>query len=118
MDNKAQLTLNSMNSISSGTLLYEKGDPVDSISLLVKGRVRSGSLAVCAPFWHPEISLGICVMWNGDAPSLHIRQKDDAVVSFVLPVNGLDSVRKLLVAKPEYCGLLCYFTELFYHRAV
>ena len=42
MDNKAQLTLNSMNSISSGTLLYrERGDPVDSISLLVKGRVEA-----------------------------------------------------------------------------
>ena len=38
MENKVQITANSMNSLSSGDVLYEKGDAVDSIALLVKGR--------------------------------------------------------------------------------
>ena len=41
MENKAQLIQNSMNAISGGTVLYEKGDPVNTISLLIKGRVEA-----------------------------------------------------------------------------
>ena len=115
MDNKAQLALNSMNSISSGTLLYEKGDPVDSISLLVKGRVEAVAGGVCTVLASGNF-LGICDVERG-MHQFTYTAKDDAVV-FVLPVNGLDSVRKLLVAKPEYCGLLVtslnfFITELY-----
>ena len=70
MDNKAELTLNSMNSISGGTLLYEKGDSVDSISLLVKGRVEVAAGGVCTVL----ASLAYA-MWNGGCTSLHIRRR-------------------------------------------
>lgn len=115
MDNKAQLTLNSMNSISSGTLLYEKGDSVDSIGLLVKGRVEAVAGGVCTVLASGNF-LGICDVERG-VHQFTYTAKDDAVV-FVLPVNGLDSVRKLLIAKPEYCGLLVtslnfFITELY-----
>lgn len=66
MDNKAQLTLNSMNSISSGTLLYEKGDSVDSIGLLVKGRVEAVASGVCTVLASGNF-LGICDV-ERDAP--------------------------------------------------
>ena len=35
MENRVQITINSMNSLSSGDVLYEKGEAVTSIGLLV-----------------------------------------------------------------------------------
>ena len=40
MKEKVQLTENAMNSIENGAVLYEKDTKVESIALLVKGRVE------------------------------------------------------------------------------
>lgn len=110
MDNKAQITLNSMNSISGGMVLYEKGDPVDSIGLLVKGRVEATAEGVCTVLASGNF-LGICDVESG-VHGFTYRAKDDAVI-FVLPVKGLDSIQGLLKAKSEYCGLLVTSLNFF-----
>ncbi len=110
MENKAQITFNSMNSISGGMVLYEKGDPVDSIGLLVKGRMEAVADGVCTVLASGNF-LGVCDVESG-VHQFTYTAKDDAVV-FALPIKGLESVQDLLKAKPEYCGLLVTSLNFF-----
>ena len=110
MENRAQITYNSMNSITGGTVLYEKGDPVDSIGLLVKGRVEAVANGVCTVLASGNF-LGVCDV-EGGIHKFTYTAKDDAVV-FVLPVKGLESIQNLLKVKPEYCGLLVTSLNFF-----
>lgn len=110
MENRAEITLNSMNSISSGTVLYEKGDAVDSIGLLVKGRVEAVADGVCTVLASGNF-LGACDVERG-VHGFTYTARDDSVI-FVLPVTGLESIRNLLKIKPEYCGLLVTSLNFF-----
>lgn len=110
MENKAQITLNSMNSLSAGDVLYEKGDAAESIGLLVKGRVEAVSDGVCTVLASGNF-LGICDVGKGKHTFTYTA-KDDATV-YVLAVKGLDSVENLLRAKREYCGLLVTSLNFF-----
>lgn len=110
MENKAQVTLNNMNSISGGTVLYEKGDPVESIGLLVKGRVEAVADGACTILASGNF-LGVCDVERG-IHEFTYTAKDDSVV-FVLPVKGVESVQNLLKVKPEYCGLLVTSLNFF-----
>ncbi len=110
MDNKAQLTINSMNNLSGGTVLYERGDAVDSISLLVKGRVEAVSDGVSTVLSSGNF-LGVCDV-EKKTHTFTYTVKDDAVV-YVLAVSGMESIRSLLRIKPEYCGLLVTSLNFF-----
>lgn len=110
MENKAEITLNSMNSISSGTVLYEKGDTVESIGLLVKGRVEAVADGVCTVLASGNF-LGVCDVERGTHEFTYTT-RDDSVV-FALPVTGLESIQNLLKVKPEYCGLLVTSLNFF-----
>lgn len=110
MENKAQITLNSMNSLSSGDVLFEKGDMVESIGLLVKGRVEAVTDGVCTVLASGNF-LGICDVEKGKHTFTYTA-KDDATV-YVLAVKGLDSVENLLGVKQEYCGLLVTSLNFF-----
>lgn len=103
MENQVQITINSMNSLSGGDVLYEKGDAVTSIGLLVKGRVEAVSDGMCVVLGSGNF-LGICDVEKGNHTFTYTA-KDDVTV-YVLAVKGLESVERLLKVKPEYCGLL------------
>lgn len=110
MENKAQFTINSMNSIDKGTVLYANGDLVDSIGLLVKGRVEAVAGGICTVFGSGNF-LGVCDVGRG-THAFTYTAKDDAVV-YILPVKGLESIEKLLKMRPEYCGLLVTSLNFF-----
>ena len=103
MENRVQITINSMNSLSSGDVLYEKGEAVTSIGLLVKGRVEAVSDGMCAVLGSGNF-LGICDVEKRSHTFTYIA-KDDVTV-YVLAVKGLESVEQLLKAKPEYLSLI------------
>lgn len=110
MENKVQINTNSMNSLSSGEVLYEKGDAVDSIGLLVKGRVEAVADGVSTVLSSGNF-LGICDVEAG-SHTFTYTAKDDVTV-YVLAVKGLESVENLLKVKPEYCGLLVTSLNFF-----
>lgn len=110
MGNKVQINTNSMNSLSSGEVLYEKGDAVDSIGLLVKGRVEAVADGVSAVLSSGNF-LGICDVEGGNHTFTYTA-KDDVTV-YVLAVKGLESIENLLRMKPEYCGLLVTSLNFF-----
>ncbi len=110
MEEKIEVSLNSMNSISDGSVLYQKGDAVESIGLLVKGRVELTADGVCMVLGSGNF-LGICDVATG-THGFTYTAKDDAVV-YVLPVSGTASVQNLLRMKQEYCGLLVTSLNFF-----
>lgn len=110
MENKTQLTYNAMNSVNGGTIIYEKGEQVNSIGLLVKGRVEAAVEGVCTILASGNF-LGVCDVERGTHQFTYTA-KDDAVI-FVLPVNGQEGIRNLLKLKPEYCGLLVTSLNFF-----
>lgn len=110
MEQQIEISLNTMNSISDGTVLYRQGEAVESIGLLVKGRVELTADGVCMVLGSGNF-LGICDVAGG-MHSFTYTVKDDAVV-YVLPVKGVASVEHLLRMKPEYCGLLVTSLNFF-----
>lgn len=110
MEQQIEISLNTMNSISDGTVLYRQGDAVESIGLLVKGRVELTTDGVCMVLGSGNF-LGICDVEAG-THAFTYTAKDDAVV-YVLPVKGTASVDNLLHIKPEYCGLLVTSLNFF-----
>lgn len=103
MKEKVKLTENAMNSIENGTVLYEKDTEVDSIALLVKGRVEMKADGICMVLGTGNF-LGACDIVKGMHRFTYMA-KDDCSV-FVIPVQGMSSIEHILQEKPDYRGLL------------
>ncbi len=110
MDTAFEVSLNSMNSIPNGTVIYRSGDAVSSIGLLVKGRVEVATEGVSMVLGSGNF-LGVCDVAQG-THGFTYTTKDDAVV-YVLGVSGIASIEKLLQMKSEYCGLLVTSLNFF-----
>ena len=80
MKEKVQLTENAMNSIENGAVLYEKDTKVESIALLVKGRVELVADGISMVLGTGNF-LGACDVEKNYIP-LHIMQK--TIVQFLL----------------------------------
>ena len=103
MKEKVKLTENAMNSIENGTVLYEKDTEVDSIALLVKGRVEMKADGICMVLGTGNF-LGACDIVKGMHRFTYMA-KDDCSV-FVIPVQGMSNIEHILQEKPDYRGLL------------
>ena len=80
MKEKVQLTENAMNSIENGAVLYEKDTKVESIALLVKGRVELVADGISMVLGTGNF-LGRVMLEKNYIP-LHIMQK--TIVQFLL----------------------------------
>ena len=103
MKEKVQLTENAMNSIENGAVLYEKDTKVDSIALLVKGRVEMAADGVSLVRGTGNF-LGACDIVRGTHSFNYIARDDSAV--FVIPIQGMEGMEQILQEKPDYRGLL------------
>ena len=69
------LTLNTVNQVSKGTLLYTQNSAVESVSLVVKGRVlvyNTGTKIVCGP----GSFLGVSDLVSGTYAASHYVAED------------------------------------------
>ena len=112
MKEKVQLTENAMNSIENGAVLYEKDTKVESIALLVKGRVELVADGISMVLGTGNF-LGACDVGK-ELHSFTYYAKDDCAV-FVIPVQGMAGIERILAEKPDYRGLLV--TSLNYFLA-
>ena len=103
MNEKVQLTGNAMNSIENGAVLYEKDAKVDSIALLVKGRVEMAADGISLVLGTGNF-LGACDIAKGTHSFDYIARDDSAV--FVIPIRGMEGMEQILQEKPDYRGLL------------
>ena len=89
MKEKVQLTENAMNSIENGAVLYEKDTKVESIALLVKGRVELVADGISMVLGTGNF-LGACDVGK-ELHSFTYYAKDDCAV-FVIPVQGMAGI--------------------------
>lgn len=104
------LTMNATNSVSAGTVIYEKGEQLQSIVLVLKGRVTLQMDGVSAVLGSGNF-LGITDVETG-THSFTYTALDDSVL-YGLPVTSMDQACDLLEEKAQYRGLLVTSLNFF-----
>lgn len=104
------LTMNATNSVARGTVIYEKGEPLQSIGLVLKGRVVVQAEGVYTVVGSGNF-LGIGDVEEGKH-SFTYRALDDTVL-YGLPVGSLEQACLLLEEKQQYRGLLVTSLNFF-----
>lgn len=104
------LNMNGTNSIARDTVIYEKGEPLQSVALIVKGRVTIQSDGI-------KMVLGsgnFLGMYDVEAKvhSFTYIALDDLVL-YGLPVGNLEQACLLLEEKTQYRGLLITSINFF-----
>lgn len=99
----AELTMNSTNSIAKGTVIYEKGEPLESVALVLKGRVTVQASGVKVNLGSGNF-LGMCDT-ELKVHSFTYIAMDDLVV-YGLPIHNFEQACLLLDEKQQYRGLL------------
>ena len=93
------LTMNTVNQVAKGSLLYVQNTEVESVSLVVKGRVlvyNSGTKIICGP----GSFLGVSDLVSGTYAS-NYYVADDAQV-FPVAVKNLDNMEDVLENRTDY----------------
>ena len=104
------LTMNATNSIPAGTVIYEKGEPLQSIALVLKGRVTLQKDGVRTVLGSGNF-LGITDV-EANEHSFTYKTLDDSVL-YGLPVTSIEQVCDLLDDKAQYRGLLVTSLNFF-----
>lgn len=98
------LTMNNVNQVPKGTVLYVQNSPVESISLVVKGRVlvyNSGTKIVCGP----GSFLGVNDLLEGTYAASYYIIEDVAILP--ISAKSMDDMEEILENKTEYrCGVV------------
>ena len=93
------MTFNTVNQIKKGTMLYVQNTPVESVSLVVKGRVlvyNAGTKIVCGP----GSFLGISDLVEGNYAASYYAVED--VQIFPIVAKNIDDVEELLENRTDY----------------
>lgn len=98
-----ELEINAMNNLSQGTVIYEKGQKIQCVALVMKGRVEAKSEGARMILSSGNF-LGMDDIKKGTF-SFTYTVSEDAVL-FAVPINSTKHVSLLLDEKPQYRGLL------------
>ncbi|MFA9463490.1 MAG: hypothetical protein ACERKN_04295 [Velocimicrobium sp.] len=97
------LNMNVMNQVVKGVSIYEEMEPVESVCLVLKGRIlvhRDGMQTILGT----GNFLGICDLYSGKN-SVSYTAVDNAVV-YPFPVKEPEDVRNIIQSNKEYGGLM------------
>jgi hypothetical protein len=97
------LTVNATNSVAKGTVIYEEGEPLVSIVLVLKGRVTVQTEGVRTVLGSGNF-LGIGDVNSGKHTFTYTTLDD--TVAYALPVTNPEQASLLLEEKEQYRGLL------------
>ena len=95
------LTMNTVNQVPKGTVLYVQNSQVESISLVVKGRVlvyNSGTKIICGP----GSFLGVSDLLEGKYAASYYVIEDVSVLP--IAATSMDEMEQILENKVEYRG--------------
>lgn len=95
--------MNGTNSLPKGTVIFEKGEPLESVALVLKGRIMVQADGIRMNLGSGNF-LGMCDVKN-KLHSFTYTALDDMVV-YVLPVSNFEQACYLLDQKAQYRGLL------------
>lgn len=95
------LTMNTVNQVPKGTVLYVQNRTVESISLIIKGRVlvyNLGTKIVCGP----GNFLGVSDLMEGTYGATYYVAEDASILP--LDVNTMDGLEQILENRTDYRG--------------
>ncbi len=101
---RAELKLNSVNQILKETNIYEKDEQVESISLIVKGRVRMSCAGVSVVVGSGNF-LGLCDLSGGVHRVTYTAESDSVIYAFPAMHLGKE-VKSLIKANKDYAALM------------
>lgn len=104
------LKVNGNNSVAKGTVIYKKGQPLQSVALILKGRVTIQGDGVSTVVGSGNF-LGMQDAW-GKKHSFTYVALDDSVL-YGLPITNEDQASLVLDEKPQYRGLLVTSLNFF-----
>lgn len=99
----AELVINETTPVAKGTVIFEKGDELTSVALVLKGRVQVRSSGILVTLGSGNF-LGICDVMRGEHSFTYVA--GDGVTVYPLPVSDISRVKKLIEGKAQYRGLL------------
>lgn len=97
------LKLNAMNQITKGTVIFQEGDPVGAIGLVVKGCVEVINNGVKTTIGTGSF-VGLCDL-ESDTYRVTYRSYDD-VVLFAFTAKGMEAIERIMAANQEYGSLM------------
>lgn len=101
---KAELKRGSVNQIMKGTDIYEVGDPLDTIAMVVKGRIRIHNYGINVVIGTGSF-LGLRDL-NRGAHCVTYTAQTNAVI-YVFPATGsMGDVKRIVQAKRDYGALM------------
>lgn len=100
---KAELKIGGVNQILKGTDIYEAGDTVDTVTLVVKGRIQMCGRGLNMPLGSGSF-LGIRDVDNGVHKMTYTAQTNAVV--YVFPASGLVQVVQEIIKKNKDYGAL------------
>ncbi|MBO6109043.1 MAG: Crp/Fnr family transcriptional regulator [Eubacterium sp.] len=98
-----ELTINETMPVPKGTVIFDKGDQLTCIALVLKGRVVLKSSGILTTIGSGNF-LGICDVSREKHSFTYVA--GDGVTIYPLPVNDVSRVKKLIEGKAQYRGLL------------
>lgn len=106
------LILNGNSSVAKGTVIYEKGQPLQTVALILKGRVTIQGEGIRMVIGSGNF-LGMCDVWQKKHSFTYVALDD--LVLYGLPVENPEQASLLLEEKPQYRGLLVTSLNFFFH---
>lgn len=97
------LNMNAVNQVSKGSTVYQENKKVESISIIIKGRVSVHKNGIVSTLY-PGGFLGICDVYKGTY-SINYTAMDDLMV-FTFPIDEKEDLEGILSSKKEYRGLM------------
>lgn len=101
---KAELKLNNINQVIKDTIIYEQGDEISSVSLVVKGRIRMSAEGTNIVVGSGNF-LGLCDL-VGDKYGITYTAETNAVIYAFPKMRLSKAVRSLVKANKDYAGLM------------
>lgn len=105
------LVLNGNSSIAKGTVIYEKGEPLQSAALVLKGRVVVQGDGVRMVIGSGNF-LGMCDIWQQKHSFTYVALDD--LVLFGVPIENEQQAYRIIEEKPSYRGLLVTSANFFF----
>ena len=101
---KAELKLNSVNQKIKDTVIYEKGDDISSVSLVVKGRIRISKEGVNVVVGSGNF-IGLCDL-KSETYNVTYTAETNALVYAFPKMRLTQAIRSLIKANKDYAGLM------------
>lgn len=104
------LNLNAVNQITKGSFLYEQNQKVNTISLIIKGRVLVYNSGIKTLMGSGSF-LGVSDIYQGKFMSNYIAY--DNLVIYVFPITKTEEIESILNGNKDYSGLMVAYLNKY-----